>query len=56
MRNWASSSSVYEIILGLYKYLGIRSSELIARLAGVRNESWGIVAFENGIVNEVRYK
>lgn len=56
MRNWVSSSSVYEFILGLYKSLVVRTNELTIRLYGVRGESWSIVVFANGTVSEVQYK
>jgi len=55
MRNWASSSSIHEIVLRAYKGLVTRSSEFVTRLVGVRNESWGIVVFEGGKAKEVRF-
>ena len=48
-------SSIRTFIRGLYKAIGFWSGELKARFLeiGIRNDSWGIVVYKNGIVTEV---
>ena len=51
-RGSGETPSVIRLIRGVYKSLAIRSSELMARLSGVRKESRKVVVFEKGIVKE----
>lgn len=43
----------FSIIDMLRSYINVFSSELEARLTGVRHESWGLLVFEGGIMKEV---
>jgi len=49
-REAAGSSSIVSILRGAYKGIGFQLSELKTQ---VRNDSWGLVVFENGQSREV---
>ena len=51
-RGVSDNSPVKQFVGGVYKAIAI-SSELMARLTGVRNESWSVVVFGKGAVTEV---
>ena len=48
-------SSIRTFIRGLYKGIGFWSGKLKTRFLemGIRNDSWGIVVYKNGIITEV---
>ena len=54
-REVAGNSSIRTFIRGVYKGIGFWSGKLKTRFLeiGVRNDSWGIVVYKNGIVMEV---
>ena len=51
-RGSGETSLVNCFVREIYKAIAI-SSELMARLTGVRNESYGVVVYEKGIVKEL---
>lgn len=52
-RGVGENPSLKKLSERVYKAFGFWVGELKTRLSGVRNESWGIVVFEKGIVREM---
>lgn len=49
----AGVGSLIRNISGVVYKANHKCSEFVTRLSGVRNDSWGLVVFENGIVKEI---
>ena len=52
-REAGEDSSIRTFIGGVYKGIGYKLSEFVARLKGTSNESLSIVVFKNGIAKEI---
>ena len=51
-REAGEDSTIIRFVERVYK-TSHKCSEFVTRLSGVRNDSWGLVVFENGIVKEI---